>query len=64
MPEEIVIPVGDGPAPPVSSPPPALHPEQREPDPAERLHELARELTRTRNRRLIAEYLRLRRAVI
>jgi hypothetical protein len=38
-------------------------PERREVDPRARLHELALELTRTRNRRLLVEYLRLRRAV-
>jgi hypothetical protein len=32
-------------------------------DPRTRLHELARKLTQARNRRLMLEYLRLRRAV-
>ncbi|HEY7117738.1 MAG TPA: hypothetical protein VH475_14210 [Tepidisphaeraceae bacterium] len=45
------------------SPPGAAMPERREVDPRARLHELALELTRTRNRRLLVEYLRLRRAV-
>jgi hypothetical protein len=37
-------------------------PERREFDPRARLHELALELVRTQNRRLLVEYLRLRRA--
>ena len=44
------------------SPPPAAAPERREFDPRARLHELALELVRTQNRRLLVEYLRLRRA--
>ena len=44
------------------SPPPAAMPERREVDPRARLHELALELVRTQNRRLLVEYLRLRRA--
>lgn len=44
------------------SPPPAAAPERREYDPRARLHELALELVRTQNRRLLIEYLRLRRA--
>ena len=44
------------------SPPPAPSPERREFDPRARLHELAIELVKTRNRRLLVEYLRLRRA--
>ena len=48
---------------PVSSPPPAERPAAAMPDPAARLHELARELTRSRNRRLIMEFLRLRRSL-
>ena len=48
----------------VESPPPAARPPRPpEPDPRARLHELAAELLRTRNRRILAEYLRLRRAV-
>jgi hypothetical protein len=46
------------------SPPGAAMPERREVDPRARLHELALELTRTRNRRLLVEYLRLRRAAV
>jgi hypothetical protein len=44
------------------SPPAATLPERREFDPRARLHELALELVRTQNRRLLVEYLRLRRA--
>jgi hypothetical protein len=44
------------------SPPPAAAPERRDYDPRARLHELALELVRTQNRRLLIEYLRLRRA--
>lgn len=44
-----------------SSPPPAAMPAREEADPAGRLHELARELVRNRNRALLFEYLRLRR---
>jgi hypothetical protein len=46
------------------SPPVAGMPERREFDPRARLQELALELVRTRNRRLLVEYLRLRRASI
>jgi hypothetical protein len=73
MPEEIVS--GDAAvaeavveapeAPPAArfeSPPVAGAPERREFDPRARLHELALELVRTQNRRLLVEYLRLRRA--
>ena len=45
----------------VGSPPAAPRPERREVDPRARLHELAIELVRTQNRRLLMEYLRLRR---
>ena len=44
------------------SPPPAPAPARQEFDPRARLHELALELVRSRNRRLMIEYLRLRRA--
>ena len=44
------------------SPPVAPAGERRETDPRARLHELALELVRTQNRRLLIEYLRLRRA--
>lgn len=46
----------------VESPPPADQPARVEIDPRTRLHELAMELVRTQNRRLLIEYLRLRRA--
>jgi hypothetical protein len=45
------------------SPPAAEAPAREEVDPRARLRELAGELVRTQNRRLIFEYLRLRRAV-
>jgi hypothetical protein len=45
----------------IESPPVAPRPERREVDPRARLHELAIELVRTQNRRLLTEYLRLRR---
>jgi hypothetical protein len=51
------------PVPRCSSPPPAAQPLRDQADPATRLHELARELMRTRNRRLLLEYLRLRQTV-
>jgi hypothetical protein len=38
-------------------------PAHEEPDPRAKLHQLASELARSHNRRLIIEYLRLRRAV-
>ncbi|HYE18588.1 MAG TPA: hypothetical protein VEA69_09100 [Tepidisphaeraceae bacterium] len=49
---------------PVGCPPPAPAPERREFDPRARLLELAAELVRSQNRRLLAEYLRLRRATL
>ena len=45
------------------SPPAAAAPAREEPDPRARLHALANELVRSHNRRLIVEYLRLRRAL-
>jgi hypothetical protein len=52
------------PIPSCESPPVAAIPAQESPDdePRRRLHQLAHELTRTHNRRLVVEYLRLRRA--
>ena len=44
-------------------PPLAEVPVRREPDARERLRQLARELIKGRNRRLMMEYLRLRRVV-
>jgi len=46
------------------SPPPAPAGERKPHDPRARLHELALELVRTQNRRLLMEYLRLRRASV
>ena len=48
---------------PLESPPPADQPQRVDPDPRARLHQLARELIRTRNRRLLIEFLQLRRAL-
>jgi hypothetical protein len=45
------------------SPPAAPVAERREFDPRARLHEIAMALVKTRDRRLLVEYLRLRRAV-
>ncbi|HEX8522911.1 MAG TPA: hypothetical protein VF669_11680 [Tepidisphaeraceae bacterium] len=45
------------------SPPAAGMPAREEVDPRAKLHQLAAELARSHNRRLIVEYLRLRRAV-
>ena len=45
------------------SPPAAPVAERREFDPRARLHEIALALVKTRDRRLLVEYLRLRRAV-
>ena len=44
-------------------PPPAAMPERSAADPRARLHQLALELVRTKNRRLLIEYLQLRRAL-
>ena len=46
-----------------SSPPAAAVPVKREEDAATRLHEMARELMRARNRKVMLEYLRLRSAL-
>jgi hypothetical protein len=49
---------------PIESPPPAAQPAREgTPDPRARLHQLAAELTRSRNRRLLIEFLQLRRAL-
>jgi hypothetical protein len=49
---------------PIESPPPAAQPARDPTDDARvRLHQLARELARTSNRRLLIEYLTLRRAM-
>lgn len=47
----------------VESPPVAAMPARQEDDPRLRLHRLAQELVRCRNRRAMMEYLRLRRAM-
>jgi hypothetical protein len=67
MPEEVV---GDGGKADAAaaggafeSPPAAPVAERREFDPRARLHEIALALVKTRDRRLLIEYLRLRRAV-
>jgi hypothetical protein len=46
------------------SPPAAPMPARVEVDPRARLHELAMELVRAQNRRLLVEYLRLRRVAV
>ena len=47
------------------SPPPTAQPPREElPDPRAKLLQLAAELMRTHNRRLVIEYLRLRRAIV
>jgi hypothetical protein len=49
---------------PIESPPPAPMPQREQIDePRARLFELAAQLVRTQNRRLLIEYLRLRRAI-
>jgi hypothetical protein len=50
---------------PIESPPPAPQPARDHgPDPRVRLLQLASELMRSHNRRLVVEYLRLRRAIV
>ena len=59
-------PLESGPAPRVvESPPPSAQPARESMDdgPRVRLHQLARELVRVQNRRLLVEYLQLRRAL-
>ena len=67
MPEEVVaseVETGKATTKPVfDSPPPAPVVERREFDPRARLHEIALALVKTRDRRLLLEYLQLRRAV-
>lgn len=67
MPEEVMATeVDTGTAttrPAFDSPPPAPVAERREFDPRARLHEIALALVKTRDRRLLLEYLQLRRAV-
>lgn len=61
--EVIEIPAPQAPDPPLESPPPAEQPARSDPDPRARLHQLARELIHNRNRRLLIEFLQLRRAL-
>ena len=49
--------------PTVESPPPAPQPPRQDPDPRKDLHDLAAQLMRQSNRRLLIEYLRLRRSL-
>lgn len=50
---------------PIDSPPPAPQPaREAPPDPRLRLHALAAELTRSRNRRVLIEFLQLRRSLL
>jgi hypothetical protein len=53
----------DGAAPCESPPPAAQPPRDDGPDPRAKLLQLAGELMRSHNRRLVIEYLRLRRAI-
>jgi hypothetical protein len=60
MPETIF----SSPAPAIESPPPAAQPAQPPLDePRARLHQLAQELMQNRHRRLLSEFLQLRRAL-
>ena len=58
-PTEVGQPAGECQSPPVAAQPPR----DELPDPRMRLLQLAAELARSRNRRMLAEFLRLRRAV-
>jgi hypothetical protein len=56
--------MSDAPQQPVQSPPPApMPPRDAAPDPRETLHRLASELMRATNRKLLIEFLQLRRAL-
>jgi hypothetical protein len=48
---------------PVESPPPAPQPARDDVDPRAKLMQIASELMRSHNRRLVIEYMRLRRAI-
>ncbi len=63
MTEATSDPISPDPATACESPPPAAIPVNQEIDPRAKLHALAAELARSHNRRLIVEYLRLRRAI-
>jgi len=60
---ETPAPEAPDPTPPLESPPPAAQPARSDPDPRTRLHQLASELMYSRNRRLLIEFLQLRRAL-
>ncbi len=60
---EAKVEIGGGEGAAFSSPPASAVPVKREEDPAQRLHEMARELMRARNRKMMLEYLRLRSAL-
>ena len=60
---EVKVEIGGGEGAGFSSPPASAVPVKREEDAAQRLHEMARELMKARNRRMMLEYLRLRSAL-
>ena len=60
---EVKVEIGGGEAAAFSSPPAAAVPVKREEDAAAKLHEMARQLMRARNRKMMMEYLRLRSAL-
>ena len=60
---EVKVEVSGGETVAFSSPPAAAVPVKREEDAAQKLHEMARELMRARNQKMMVEYLRLRSAL-
>ncbi len=60
---EVKVEIGGEQSAAFSAPPASAVPVKREDDPAQRLHEMARQLMRARNRQLMLEYLRLRGAL-
>ncbi|HEV8292480.1 MAG TPA: hypothetical protein VGP94_11175 [Tepidisphaeraceae bacterium] len=60
---EVKVEVSGGEGTGFSSPPASAVPVKREEDAAQKLHEMARELMRARNRKMMLEYLRLRSAL-
>jgi len=60
---EVKVQISGGEATAFSSPPAAAVPVKREEDAALKLHEMARDLMRARNRKMMLEYLRLRSAL-
>lgn len=60
---EVKVEISGGEGGTFSSPPASAVPVKREEDPAQRLHAMARELMRARNRKMMLEYLRLRSAL-